>query len=171
MIIRFFKPTTLLILLLFFIFAVEGQRKTAIQKTYRTSQYAGKYSLGTSIKKGPVGSIEVFAESDSTLLFYISLNRGAPSYNGGYLYGRVVINDGAGLYYNYSFDSTIGCKWLFQFSKNRITIETLEDGVECGFGYGVYADGTYKKTAGVRPYFLKEGGNERVYFEKTKPSD
>lgn len=45
------------------------------------------------------------------------------------------------------------CKITLKFSKPGTLIITTENGVECGFGHNVSADGTYKKTSGAKPKF------------------
>jgi hypothetical protein len=48
-----------------------------------TAKYLGIYSYGDDVEKGKTGTVFIYPETDSTILFYIDLNRGAPSYNMG----------------------------------------------------------------------------------------
>lgn len=52
----------------------------------KTLIYAGSYSFGSNVEKRSVGSLIVYPETDSTILFYFQGNKGAPSYNIGQLY-------------------------------------------------------------------------------------
>lgn len=122
-----------------------------------TSKYAGLYSYGTDIEKGGIGTILIYPETDSTVLFYIDLNRGAPSYNMGSLYGRVKITDGKGTFYAKTDLTDQGCKWSFQFNDNSLVIKTIDDQYECGFGGLVYADGTYNRTSTKTPEYFENG--------------
>src|SRR5689334_3486965 len=85
-------------------------------KELRTQKFGGSYSYGKDIEKGRIGWAEIYPETDSTILFYLELNRGAPSYNMGQLYGRLLIKDNAGIYYSIDQHNSIGCKLHFTFS-------------------------------------------------------
>ena len=87
-----------------------GFAQTNNSKSVLTEKYSGIYSFGENVEKGPVGSVTVFAETDTTILFFIDICRGAPSYNLGQLYGRLKIENGKGIYFSkYDFDEK-GCK-------------------------------------------------------------
>ena len=58
---------------------------------HSTIKYTGTYQLGDDIEKERIGTITIYPETDTTVLFYIDLNRGAPSYNMGQLYGRLKV--------------------------------------------------------------------------------
>ena len=45
------------------------------------------------------------------------------------------------------------CKITLKFSKPGALIVTTENGLECGFGLNVSADGRYKKSSGAKPKF------------------
>ena len=87
----------------------------------------------------------MFPETDSTLLFYIDLNKGAPSYSMGALYARIKMQGDIGIFYKKDNYSEEGCKWLFTFSGSTLTIKTLDGQYSCGFGHGVFGDGIFKK--------------------------
>src|ERR1044071_2763340 len=53
-----------------------------------SSSIGGVYAFGTDPDREAVGSVIIYPESDSTFLFDIDFNRGAPSYNMGLLEGR-----------------------------------------------------------------------------------
>src|SRR6266487_312465 len=127
----------LIIVLLFSSSICFGQTKLNDAKKLQTSRLVGTYSYGKDVEKGRIGTIFIFAETDTTILFYIDLNRGAPSYNMGSLYGRVKITNSRGTF-STKIDSSSagkGCKWTFRFSKNSLTIQTIHEQDNCGFGY------------------------------------
>ncbi len=135
----------LIVGLLSFAFCSRGQGTTEKINKLVTSKYAGTYSFGANIDKERIGTIFIYPETDTTVLFYIDLNRGAPSYNMGSLYGRVRITDGDGTFHSKLDFGDKGCKWTFRFSRNNLIIETVAGQDECGFGAHVFADGEFKK--------------------------
>jgi hypothetical protein len=134
-----------------------------------TLNYAGTYSYGTDVEKGGIGTIFIYPETDSTILFYIDLNRGAPSYNMGSLYGRVKIYNGNGTFYTKFDFIDNSCKWTFQFSKDILTIKTVDGQYGCGFGHAVYADGNFKRVSNKTPDYFENGEGTKVYFKTTSP--
>jgi hypothetical protein len=136
-----------------------------------TAKYAGHYSFGSDLESGSMGNISIYPETDTTILFYVELNRGAPSYNSGTLYGRVAIRYGTGTFYTESQYSDDGCKWIFDFTANNLTIRTIDDQYACGFGHGVFIDGIFNKQATKAIDYFKDMEGTKIYFEKTKPED
>ncbi len=135
----------------------------------KTLQYAGTYSYGKNVEKEPVGTIIVYPESDSTILFYFDVCRGAPSYNLGQLYARMKVIDGFGTFNEkYEWEDK-GCKWTIQFSKDKVVIKTVDDQDGCGFGHAVYPDGTFAKKSSEKPSFFVDGHNRKYFFKVTKP--
>ncbi len=149
---------------------IHAQQSAKKNIRFRTEKYSGLYSYGSNSAKGAVGSISLCAESDSTILFYIDINRGAPSYNMGALYGRFKLKNDSGIFYmKYDF-AVKGCKWKFKFLKEKLIIETIDE-YDCGFGHAVYADGTFKRTSIKKPEHFETMEGTKVYFKKTKPED
>ena len=160
-----------LVIYLSLITCICSAQKKNIQTTFLTSKYAGSYAYGDNIEKGPIGFITIYAESNNTILFYIELNRGAPSYNAGHLYGRVKITNGIGTFYTKLYYAENGCKFTFSFTKNSLIIKEFDKDNDCGFGGAVYAGGNFKKTSLKNlSYFIDQEGT-KVYFQKTKPED
>jgi hypothetical protein len=146
------------------------QTKSITNPNLLTAKYAGEYSYGKDIEKG-IGTIYLYPETKNTILFYIELHRGAPSYNMGSLYGRVKIINNKGIFYTKFDYADNGCKWDFTFTKNSLTIKTFDNEYECGFGNAVFADGTFKKrTNKIKNSFIDLEGT-KIYFAKTKPED
>jgi hypothetical protein len=158
-----------LMLLLAFLPLFAGAQNHDISKLL-TAKFAGLYAFGNS-PENEAGSIIIYPETDSTVVFYIELNRGAPSYSSGSAYGRIKLKNGKGLFYAKPEDAENGCKWLLVFSGNRLKIETRENEFDCGFGHGVYADGEYvRKSKAIIPYFETMEG-EKMFFNKITPEE
>src|SRR5258708_4774879 len=136
-----------------------------------TSKYAGVYSFGTDIEKSSVGTILIYPETDTTVLFYINLNRGAPSYNMGSLYERVRITNGEGKFYTKFDFADKGCRWTFKFLKNSLLIKTVGDQDECGFGAYVFADGDFKQISDKTLEHFENMEGRKVFFKTTSPED
>lgn len=133
-----------------------------------TSIYAGVYEYGDNIEKEPIGSVRIYPETDSTILFFIDVNRGAPSYNMGQLYGRLKVKNNTGVFYLNSADKK-SCKFNCQFKEALLIISTIEDQDECGFGYGVFVDGVFKRKSRKIPAYFFDATGTKFYFKTTKP--
>lgn len=132
-----------------------------------TAKYAGKYTYGEGTDFGN-GEVLVYPESDSTILFYINIEVGEPSYNMGDLYGRVSIVDGKGVFERKTQYSDDGCKWSMTFTDDKLIIEILDEQYECGFGYGVYADGEYARKNNIIPEYFIDFADKKHYFKKLR---
>ena len=136
-----------------------------------TAKYAGVYSFGNNPDHGPTGQITVYPESDHTILFFMDISRGAPSYNMGNLYGSVKIKSNKGTYYaKYEFNEK-PCSFSLFFSGNKLMIETIKDCYDCGFGGNVIADGVYKKVQNAKFDSFIDMTGKKYFFNKTKPED
>lgn len=149
---------------------ISGQEKTERNHQPLSLKHAGNYAYGSNAEKEKVGSISLFAETDTTMLFYIDLNAGAPSYSMGSLYGRVKTKNNFGVFYRLN-SSAGGCKLLFTFSDDEVIIETIDAQFSCGFGHGVSADGKFKKISKNQPDHFIDQEAQTIYFSKTKPED
>ncbi|MFM8281091.1 MAG: hypothetical protein ACKN9Y_05800 [Bacteroidota bacterium] len=75
--------------------------------------------------------------------FVIEAQKGPPSYNSGSLSGKITITSGSGIFYENQYEP---CSLKFSFGSRMLIIDAIEDESGCGFGYGVYVSGNYKKT-------------------------
>jgi hypothetical protein len=148
-----------------------GFAQTNNSNSILTEQYSGKYSFGKNVKKGPVGSVTVFAETDTTILFFIDVCRGAPSYNLGQLYGRLKFENGKGIYFSKDEFDKKGCKWQVIIDDKMLTIKTIDDCYECGFGGNVIADNKYIHKDKTRPKFFIDGHGHKIFFFNTSPEN
>lgn len=148
------------------------QKNGLVKEENKSTIYAGTFKYGESPEKGPTGQITFYPESKDNLLFYIDISNGAPSYNMGTLYDRIAISNNKGIFVK-KFVHCIGlCKWSIEFtSDSTLTIKTLDNNYDCGFGGNVWADGNYKKLKkGIIDYFIDMHGH-KYFFDKTKPED
>lgn len=135
-------------------------------KESKSIVYAGLYSYGLGADKGPSGNITVFPKNDSTLLFAIDLSVGPPSYNMGALFDTLKVKDNRAIYAKKMDDGDTGCKWQVDFYGDSLTIKTLDNAYDCGFGGNVFADGTYKVVNHDVPAFYTTLIGDTVYFDK-----
>lgn len=159
------KVTTILTLFLCVHF-VNGQ-----ERALETKKYAGTYLIG-DVRSTEGGSrVDVYPESDSTVLIYVYIQNSAPSYNFGRLYGRVKILNGKGNFLKKIDDMDISCHWLIELNKDALIVTTINRQYNCEFGNGVYADGKYKKVSSKIPKYFIQGDGEKVYFSKVTPEE
>ncbi|MCZ8021712.1 MAG: hypothetical protein O9294_08125 [Cytophagales bacterium] len=159
--------TTLLIIKIL-IFTITNV--TYSQNSNVTSNYSGQYILSDK-NKNRNGTIMIYSESDSTLLFYLELTSGKPSYNVGNLYGRISIKNAVGEYLGNSLGTQSQCELIFEFSKNQLTITYSENKNDCGFGHSVYANGTYKLKTIISTNYFQDLEGRKVYFKETSPEE
>ena len=123
--------------------------------TTEINSFVGVYEFGFESESSGGAQIIISSENNSSFLFFLSVNRGAPSYNSGSLYGRMNIEDRTAVF------EKENCEWTAHFSESSVQISTVSDQYECGFGHGVIVDGTYRKKTGDPPlYFENYGGRE-----------
>ncbi|MFM2249612.1 MAG: hypothetical protein RLZZ358_539 [Bacteroidota bacterium] len=132
-----------------------------------TNKHGGVYSWTSKETKDRGGVIYIYPESNTTVLFYMGLNRGAPSYNMGELYGRMNITNGTGVFFNSSYPGS-DCKFRLTFSGEKLIAKTMEEKYDCLFGAGVIADGEFSRQSAKIPEYF-EGYEGKVYFKTTKP--
>lgn len=96
-------------------------------------------------------SLMVGQTSDTTLRIRLDCNRGAPSYHMGILAASVPFSDSVAIYRTEELGSL--CEIRFTF--HRQSMEARQTGTDgaCGFGYGVYADGRYRRVSYDPPLF------------------
>ena len=139
-------------------------------KVLKTIKYAGSYYSGDlTIRKGSASFIDIYPETDSTILFYLDLNSGPPSFKVAHLYGRAKIINGIGSLSSKLPGNSKACMLNFTFPANSLIIKTSQGTNDCAFVPGVTADGTYKKQSPkIPPFFLGPKGDSN-YFHKISP--
>lgn len=76
---RILQSASFLLLSLF----AKSQTKTSINKTVRTAKFGAVYSFGSAVENSVSGKITLYPKTDSTMLFYLNVNRGARPFNMG----------------------------------------------------------------------------------------
>ena len=71
--------------------------------------------------------------------FQLELQRGAPSYNSGFIEGEFELKGNKGVFF--SAVDNHACEITLIFSPKHVVLSQSSDKDDCGFGYGVYADG------------------------------
>ncbi len=157
------KMTGLIFFLTLISIVVSGQTSKK-QKELLTYKFGGSYGYGGH-RDHPSGSLIIYPETDSTVLFYLSASRGKPSFNSGSLYGRMRVNQSTGLYSNNFSFSDENCKLTFQFFHKSIVVKTIEDSGGCGYGNGVQSDGTFKMISSYIPSYFETLEGEKIFFK------
>ena len=172
---RFLIITLILTLAVFgFNCQTKNNKGLISSNNFKSLKYSGVYrfgSYGDTIQTGPGGQVIIYSVSNDSVLFYIDISNGPPSYNMGSLYDKLyIISDKCT--FNKKFDYCVGsCIWSFVFDNDVLTIKTIENGYDCGFGGNVIADGVYKKISSSQPDYFDDAHGKRIYFAKTKPEE
>jgi len=133
------------------------------QLTASAQLIKGTYSYGNP-KKEPYGLLQLHQTKAGTYLFYLEVGKSAPSFNSGVLYDKITFNKTSGRYEA----NTKGCRLQFLNGPKGVTITTVKG--DCGFPYGVVADGTYATKNNRNPSSLTTRTGKKVYFDKTTPA-
>jgi hypothetical protein len=166
--IRLLKYKVLSFLGIFWIFFLSAQT-TAIKKQPATMSIAGQYSYGKDIEKGRVGLVYIYAKTDSTILFYLDLNRGAPSYNMGSIWGEAVVKKGKAIFSVSIEGNKRSCSFSLMFKEDRVIIQTINDQDDCGFGFGVLPDGNFIRRSKKQPQYFIDATGKKIYFKDLLP--
>jgi hypothetical protein len=140
----------------------------AYSQNYKTSNLCGVYAYGTKPDEG-MGTVSVYSETDSTILVYIEIIGGAPAFNTGTMYERIIVNEGKGLFDKKLEYESDACKFELTFNKSLLTINTLDGLTSCGFGNSILVDGEFIKKSNICPEAFEDMSGEIVFFKKTSP--
>ena|GEM_PF-1949029 len=137
--------------------------------TLLTAAYAGEYNWGDTTREQAGGTLTVYPESDSTVLFFLDVSNGPPAFSLAQLYQRAVVRQGVGrCAFQADYDST-GCRLRLRFSPREVVIETEPGYGECGFGNGASADETYRRSGSAAPQQFTDGEGKKIRFQSTTP--
>lgn len=126
----------------------------------------GVYSFGEDIEKGAIGSVRVYPLSPDSALFFLNVNRGAPSYNMGLLVGQIKLEDSTWTYL--ADDGKAPCKLQFSFTGETLDLKVTTPQDNCGFGFGVNVAHSYKRISKDIPTYFLNGEGDTVRFEALK---
>jgi len=157
-----------IILSVFALFASSCGTKKQAEENIR--QYGGIYKFGGD-SEGAGGVVYIYPETDNTALFYLEKNRGAPSYNSGTIDGRITIKNGKATFKELLFDGFEDyCILHFEFGKNTLTVKQ-EDDCNCGFGFGVFVNDTFKRTSSEIPQYYINREDRKIYFSELQKDE
>ena len=118
----------------------------------RTARFAGTYKAAYDLGPGGAADLLIYPETDHSVLFFIYLNRGAPSHNMGEMYGRIELDGQRGFLYRQPDYQDEPCGWEVVFGDNGTLEISSRDGQQgCGFGFGVQADHEYQRVSSDIP--------------------
>jgi hypothetical protein len=121
------------------------------------------------INQGSMGSLTLLKIDTDKYKFWLSCNRGWPSFNMGDIDGFIKLDSNKASFVNtleYT-TSDSSCKLLFFFNAGYIKVEQNSADNDCGFGHAVYASGKYKKQNALK---IKNAGLQRMYYSIEKYS-
>lgn len=122
----------------------------------------GTYNYGKP-KKGSYGLLQLHQTSPGNFLFYLEIGRDVPNFKSGALYDKLTFNKTSG-----HFEAnTKGCSLQFVPGPSKITIVTKKG--DCGFEYGVVADGVYVEKNHRNPSSLTTRTGKKLNFDNTTP--
>jgi hypothetical protein len=161
--------TTLILCFTLLAFTGFSQVTNISAKKLKTSKYAGLYAYGKNVEKEKVGTIIIYPDSDSTVLFYFESNTGPASFKMDEYYGRLKVLNNIGTFITKHKDSEKGCQWKFTFSKKTVSIETVATENNCGLLAGITVDGNYgRQIKGIIEECLSLHG-DAINFGALKP--
>jgi hypothetical protein len=140
-----------------------------------TARFAGTYMFGSAIHKdadeeeddyvGPGGRVLLYPESDSTMLFFMEVEKGEPANAIGRLNGRIILKSNKGIFTLNNPQGIPICKLSFQIEKRFLDIRTVDGLNNCGFGPGVRADNRFFRYSAEIPECYEVNGKKSC-FEK-----
>ena len=131
------------LIIISFLLTLTGGKAMAMGVT-GTWEYHGPAESGKWLKTEQRGN---------KVRFQLELQRGAPSYNSGWIEGEFELSDKAGTFQNRR-DGRL-CEIAFQFFSDRVEISQTGSDSDCGFGYNVWADGVLMSKSRSIPKFSK----------------
>lgn len=116
---------------------------------YEVGSLTGTYGWSTDTQSQGCQMVvmhRLLMTSQPVLEFELLCNRGAPSFNLGYLAGMVPMQNDVGLYSQWNGETGESCSIVFDLSAgDAARVIQLGTDSACGFGRGVDATGTYQK--------------------------
>jgi hypothetical protein len=115
-----------------------------------TPSLTGTWTWGGEDAEEAGGTLVVIDDAEGTR-FQLQLSRGAPSYNMGFLEGRLTVKDGRATFAH--VEAGMPCEIAFTFTRGSAVLERIGDDSGCLFGFQVHADGTYRRISRKKPKF------------------
>ncbi len=95
--------------------------------------------------QGRTGDLVLFKIDNKKYKFWLSANRGWPSYNEGDLSGTIEVINNKAIFNKKMEYADSSCHLSFVFYPTYIVVDQKSRDTECGFGMNVYTDGKYNK--------------------------
>jgi hypothetical protein len=135
-----------------------------------TTRYAGEYRWREADIKDMGGTLTVYPESDSTLLFQLDANGGAPAYHMAYALGRAHLRGNTATYFAKAPDDAHGCKLEINFAAAAAKV-VLVSGTEndCFFGGSFTPEATYQRTSRTIPQYVVDDTGDTLRFAHLPP--
>lgn len=125
--------------------------------TFAQNNFTGIYSYSYPVNRsmsdlkpgkedgGASGELILAKMQGEQYAFWLTVNRGWPSYNNGFICGQINIMNGQARFLQKSDYADGYC--ILKFTVKAGLIEIISEGSEhCGFGHAVYADGKFRLT-------------------------
>lgn len=143
---------------------------TARVATAATTRYAGEYSWREADIEGMGGTLTVYPESDSTILFRLESNGGAPAYKMANAFGRAHVRGDTATYFGKAPEDEHGCRLKIGFAPTAAKV-TLVSSTEndCFFGGNFTPDGTYRRTSRAIPQQVVDEAGDTLRFAHLPP--
>ena len=135
-----------------------------------TTRYAGEYRWREADNQEMGGILTVYPESDSTILFQVDANDGAPAYHMANAFGRAHLRGDTATYFGKAAEDEHGCRLKIGFSPMAAQV-LLVSGAEndCYFGGNFTPEGTYRRTSRAIPQRVIDGGGDTLRFAHLPP--
>ena len=128
--------------------AVTGAEVTGTFRSYFKGSARGSYN---EILIQALGGNKLKVEM--SLIYPYKANREALA-NVGEASGEALINGDTAIFVpDYAKENNNACRITLKFTKPGTLVVTTENNLDCGFGFNVEADGTYRKRSAAKPKF------------------
>ena len=135
-----------------------------------TTRYAGEYRWREADKDDMGGTLTVYPESDSTILFQVDANGGAPAYNMAGVFGRAHLRGDTATYFGKAPEDAHGCRLKIGFSPKAAKVILVSQGEnDCYFGGNFTPEATYRRTSHAVPQQVISDGNDTLRFAHLPP--
>jgi len=140
--------------------AAQGSRAHAAPDAAVTGTYEWHRGTGAGCE------LAVARQGRDSIAFQVECNRGAPSYNMGFVDGVIPLRAGVAIFRTSEYRNL--CQLRIRFRGRTATVTQTGEDVDCGFGGWVSADGTYSRINRARPRWdLAPNGERRPPRRRT----
>jgi hypothetical protein len=128
--------------------AVSGAEVTGTFRSYFKGSAKGAYN---EILIQALGANKLKVEM--SLIYPYKANREALANVGDATGEAIIKGDTAVFIPDFAKENNSGCRITLKFQRPGTLVVTTENNLDCGFGFNVAADGTYRKRSGSKPKF------------------